>query len=96
MIYLSGLPRALFEDVCLNVHAQAMQDLALFEGCDKTMITYLTTRLRFELYLPGEAIFRIGDIGRSLYRIMKVLPLDLVKGAYFWLLGECCCAQFRV
>lgn len=52
----------------------------LFKDCEPAFITQLVIRLRLAVFLPGEVIFRIGDVGHEMYFITKV-PLRPRRGA---------------
>jgi len=44
----------------------------LFEGCESAFISQLVMRLKLSVFLPGEDIFHIGDVGHEMYFITKV------------------------
>lgn len=44
----------------------------LFQDCDKAFIAQLVMRLKLNVFLPGENIFHIGDVGHEMYFITKV------------------------
>jgi len=44
----------------------------LFEGCESAFIAQLVMRLKLGVFLPGEDIFHIGDVGHEMYFITKV------------------------
>lgn len=44
----------------------------LFKECEEAFITQLVMRLKLGVFLPGEIIFRIGDVGHEMYFITKV------------------------
>ena len=44
----------------------------LFKDCEEAFIRHLVMRLRLQVYLEGEIVFRMGDVGHEMYFITKV------------------------
>lgn len=46
--------------------------MPLFKDCEEAFIRHLVMRLRLQVYLEGEIVFRMGDVGHEMYFITKV------------------------
>ncbi|CAD7696775.1 unnamed protein product [Ostreobium quekettii] len=71
MAFLKELPCSIFEDVAVWLYQDMLQGIPLFRHCDVEFITRLATSLRVEVYMPGETVFRYGDVGDEMYIVMK-------------------------
>lgn len=43
--------------------------MPMFNGADPHFVTVLLTKLRFEVFLPGDVIIHEGTLGRKMYFI---------------------------
>ncbi|NWU73990.1 CNGA4 protein, partial [Pterocles burchelli] len=68
---LRDLPRELRVEVLAGVHLPALSRVALFRGWDHGVLRQLVLRLRPQLFGPGEAVCRRGDVGREMYFIRQ-------------------------
>lgn len=75
---------------------ELVANMPLFGNGDPHFVTVLLTKLRFEVFLPGDIIIREGTLGRKMYFIqhgcVTVLTCNkkekkLSDGCYFG--GEC-------
>lgn len=48
-----------------------LAQVPLFKDCEDAFITQLVMRLKMGVFLPGEVIFNIGDVGHEMYFITK-------------------------
>ncbi len=46
--------------------------MPLFADCEAAFITQLVMRLKLSVYMTGEVIFRVGDVGHEIYLVSKV------------------------
>ena len=46
----------------------------LFKDCEEAFIRYLVMKLKLHVYLQGEIVFHMGDVGHEMYFISKVVP----------------------
>ncbi|KAG1666226.1 hypothetical protein FOA52_011526 [Chlamydomonas sp. UWO 241] len=94
---LQQLPSSMFRDISVFLYYEDVKKVPLFKDCEDAFIRALVMRLKLQVYLAGEAVFFIGDVGHDMYFITKgfvavsntynemlaVLP----KGAFFGELG---------
>ena len=68
---LGELPTSLYEDICALLHVRVIRKVPPFKNCEEPFIMQLVTRLSPAVYMPGETIFRGGDVGHEMYLISK-------------------------
>lgn len=82
---------ALQEIVSYNCRG-LVANMPLFANTDPHFVTVILTKLRFEVFQPGDLIIREGTLGRKMYFIqhgtVTVIPrgskeITLNDGAYF-------------
>eukprot|EP00873_Tetraselmis_striata_P036314 jgi/Tetstr1/456578/TSEL_043296.t1 len=71
MHVLSELPTSLYEDICALLHVRAIRKVPPFKNCEEPFIMQLVVKLKASVYMPGETIFRGGDVGHEMYLISK-------------------------
>lgn len=80
--------------------------MPLFANADPNFVTAMLTKLRFEVFQPGDYIIREGTIGKKMYFIqhgvVSVLTkgsigMKLMDGSYFggMSLSFFCCSMIR-
>ncbi|KAK3508562.1 hypothetical protein QTP70_032764 [Hemibagrus guttatus] len=93
---LGELSDPLKEDIVSHNCRELVANMPLFGNGDPHFVTVLLTKLRFEVFLPGDIIIREGTLGRKMYFIqhgcVTVLTRNkkekkLSDGSYF---GEIC------
>jgi len=94
---LQQLPKSMFRDISVWMYYEGVKKVPLFQDCEDAFIRQLVMRLRLQVYLTGETVFRIGDVGHEMYFITKGFvavtnEIDemltmLPKGAFFGELG---------
>lgn len=45
--------------------------MGLFKSVEKEFLQEVVTKLHFETYVPGDVIFRAGQVGRKMYIVTK-------------------------
>lgn len=83
--------------------------MPLFANTDPHFVTVILTKLRFEVFQPGDLIIREGTLGRKMYFIqhgtVTVIPrgskeITLNDGAYFggklFVICLMCCSFWQV
>lgn len=89
--HLSSLSPSLQEIVSYNCRG-LVANMPLFANTDPHFVTVILTKLRFEVFQPGDLIIREGTLGRKMYFIqhgtVTVIPrgskeITLNDGAYF-------------
>lgn len=76
--------------------------MPLFANADPNFVTSMLTKLKFEVFQPGDYIIREGTIGKKMYFIQHGVVSVLTKGnketklsdgSYFGGKTSGCCAQ---
>jgi hypothetical protein len=68
---LAELPAALRAEVLTHLQAGAVQSASLFRHCAPGLVAAVVTRLRPQLFLPGDVIYAAGDASRDLFFIAR-------------------------
>lgn len=55
--------------------------MPLFAHADPSFVTAVLTKLRFEVFQPGDLVVREGSVGRKMYFIQHGLLSVLARGA---------------
>mmetsp|Transcript_5229 Transcript_5229/g.11435 ORF Transcript_5229/g.11435 Transcript_5229/m.11435 type:complete len:751 (+) Transcript_5229:346-2598(+) len=71
MQLVSQLPSSMFQDISSWMYTDLVKKVPLFKECEEAFLKALVVRLKLSVYLPGEIIFRIGDVGHEMYFITK-------------------------
>ena len=50
----------------------SLLQVPLFKDCEEAFIRYLVMKLKLHVYLQGEIVFHMGDVGHEMYFITKV------------------------
>jgi CRP-like cAMP-binding protein len=76
---LQSLPRRLRQDVQYYLNRELITSLPLLHGMDDRIVLSISDKLRREVYMPGDAIVKQGDVGDDMYFISS---------------GECECTAY--
>ncbi|GIM16118.1 hypothetical protein Vretimale_18773 [Volvox reticuliferus] len=68
---LSELPSALHAEVMSSVFKPFLLKVQLFAYCEQPFISRLAQRLRMLLYMPGNLMYDVDDVGHEMYIIWK-------------------------
>ncbi|MBL7999612.1 MAG: cyclic nucleotide-binding domain-containing protein [Candidatus Kapabacteria bacterium] len=68
---LSTLPTALRKDIVLYLKRDVIERVTIFHDASEDFIHDIAAHLHPQIAMPGDYIFNIGDIGRSMYFISK-------------------------
>ncbi|XP_012584895.1 PREDICTED: potassium/sodium hyperpolarization-activated cyclic nucleotide-gated channel 2, partial [Condylura cristata] len=74
-----SLPRAPAEIVNFNCR-KLVASMPLFANADPNFVTAMLTKLKFEVFQPGDYIIREGTIGKKMYFIQHGVVSVLTKG----------------
>jgi len=66
---LDILPMRLQTEIAKHVHYSSLKNVPLFSGCEQDFLLELAVQLRSQIYLPGDYVCRLGEIGREMYII---------------------------
>jgi hypothetical protein len=91
--FLEDLSEPLAMEVQLACHASVIGNIAIFQDCSASVIRMVLLSMTPEIFLPGDTIFRAGDIADKLYMIqsgaVEILNeagevlVELKEGSYF-------------
>ncbi|KAM4602968.1 cyclic nucleotide-gated channel beta-1 [Polymixia lowei] len=76
---LIQLPDKMRLDIAVDVNYSIVSKIALFQGCDRQMVSDMLTRLKSVVFLPGDFVCKKGEIGREMY-IIKQGEVQVVGG----------------
>ena len=91
---LRSLPDNLRKAIAMNVHMETLKRVHVFQDCEPGLLGELVTKLKLQIYSPGDYVCRKGDVGHEMYFIktgkLQVVSPDgtkvfatLVAGAAF-------------
>ncbi|XP_072898045.1 cyclic nucleotide-gated channel alpha-4-like [Hemitrygon akajei] len=91
---LRALPGRLRAQLAADIHLRALGKVQLFSRCEAGLLRQLVTRLRLQVFSPGDFVCRRGEVGREMYIVQEgrlaVLAEDgrtelarLQDGSYF-------------
>ncbi|KAK3265393.1 hypothetical protein CYMTET_25921 [Cymbomonas tetramitiformis] len=66
-VVLDSLPLALRIDVCMSMYEKVVRKVPMFQSLDRALIAEMVIRLHPQAALPGEFVFREGDIGSEMW-----------------------------
>jgi voltage-gated potassium channel len=68
---ISDLPASLKSEIYLHLNRHLIEKVPFFKNTDKKFINEIILLLKPKIFLPGDYIFRKGDVGISMYFISK-------------------------
>lgn len=68
---LSNLPEKLSIEVASHVHLETIKKINIFSDCEDGLLKELVTKLKMQVYSPGDYVCRKGDIGKEMYIIQR-------------------------
>lgn len=75
---LDVLPENLRKAIAMNVHMETMKRVHVFQDCEPGLLEELVTKLKLQIYSPGDYVCRKGDVGHEMYFI-KTGALQVVS-----------------
>lgn len=69
VIFQEFLPENLQAEIAINIHLETLKRVHIFQDCEPGLLQQLVTRLKLQVYSPGDFICKKGDIGREMYFI---------------------------
>ena len=94
LIFQESLPENLQAEIAINVHLETLKRVHIFQDCEPGLLKQLVTRLKLQVFSPGDFICRKGDIGREMYFVKSgklsvvsddgaTVFVNLEEGSYF-------------
>ncbi len=91
---LGNLPEKLAIEICSYVNLEKLKSINIFSDCEEGLLRELVTKLKVQVYSPGDFVCKKGDIGNEMYIIKngslnvvsdddKIVFVTLKAGAYF-------------
>ncbi|CAF0773189.1 unnamed protein product [Brachionus calyciflorus] len=77
-IVLNVLPDNLQKAIAMNVHMETLKRVHVFQDCEPGLLEELVTKLKLQIYSPGDYVCRKGDVGHEMYFI-KTGALQVVS-----------------
>lgn len=75
---LNVLPNNLRKEIAMNVHMETLKRVHVFQDCEPGLLEELVTKLKLQIYSPGDFVCRKGDVGHEMYFI-KTGALQVVS-----------------
>ncbi|RMZ95473.1 cyclic nucleotide-gated olfactory channel [Brachionus plicatilis] len=75
---LNVLPNNLRKEIAMNVHMDTLKRVHVFQDCEPGLLEELVTKLKLQIYSPGDYVCRKGDVGHEMYFI-KTGALQVVS-----------------
>ncbi|NCN10685.1 MAG: cyclic nucleotide-binding domain-containing protein [Leptospira sp.] len=69
--FYNDLPKSLVRDIKLYLNKDLIAKIPFFKNASDALLTELVLSLKPVIYLPGDYVMRIGEIGHNLYFINK-------------------------
>ena len=68
----------------MNVHMGTLKRVKIFEDCEPGLLEELVTKLRLQIYSPGDYVCRKGDVGHEVeikysYKLQNLYIVTLKK-----------------
>ncbi|CAF0786655.1 unnamed protein product [Adineta steineri] len=68
---LGSLPQKLRVEIAIHVHLAALKRVPIFAEAQPGLLVELVTRLKLQIFSPGDYVCRKGDIGKEMYIIKR-------------------------
>ncbi|UJR16327.1 hypothetical protein I4U23_003233 [Adineta vaga] len=68
---LGALPQKLRVEIAIHVHLAALKRVPIFAEAQPGLLVELVTRLKLQIFSPGDYVCRKGDIGKEMYIIKR-------------------------
>ncbi|CAF3055419.1 unnamed protein product [Rotaria socialis] len=70
-IVLGALPQKLRVEIAIHVHLAALKRVPIFAEAQPGLLVELVTRLKLQIFSPGDYVCKKGDIGKEMYIIKR-------------------------
>lgn len=67
----ANLPEKLQIELASHIHLQTLKNVNIFSDCEESLLRELVTKLRVQVYSPGDFVCKKGDIGKEMFIIKK-------------------------
>ena len=68
---LANLPDKLRIEIASYIHLQTLKNVNIFSECEEGLLKDLVTKLKNQVYSPGDFVCKKGDIGKEMFIIKK-------------------------
>uniref|UniRef100_A0A8C2VB88 Cyclic nucleotide gated channel subunit beta 3 n=1 Tax=Chinchilla lanigera TaxID=34839 RepID=A0A8C2VB88_CHILA len=76
---LENLPTTMRLALAIDMNFSILSKVDLFKGCDTQMIYDMLLRLKSTIYLPGDFVYKKGEVGKEMY-IIKQGEIQVLGG----------------
>ncbi|CAF1000127.1 unnamed protein product [Rotaria sordida] len=70
-LVLDSLPQKLRVEIAKHIHLAALKRVPIFAEAQPGLLVELVTRLKLQIFSPGDYVCRKGDIGKEMYIIKR-------------------------
>ncbi|CAF0980687.1 unnamed protein product [Adineta steineri] len=68
---LESLPEKLRVEIAIHIHLAALRRVPIFSEAQSGLLVELVTRLKLQIFSPGDYVCKKGDIGKEMYIIKR-------------------------
>ena len=94
LIFQEFLPSNLQTEIAMNIHINSLKRVHIFQDCEPGLLQQLVTKLKLQVFSPGDFVCKKGDIGKEMYFIKsgrlvvvsddgKQVFVNLSEGSFF-------------
>jgi hypothetical protein len=65
-----SLPYNLRKEIAMNVHIETLKRVHVFQDCEPGLLEELVTKLKLQIYSPGDYVCRKGDVGHEVNNLI--------------------------
>ena len=69
--WLASVSKSYHEEACIQVNETLISSVPIFRESKKNFVRAIIMKLQTELFLPGDYVIKFGDLGDSLYFVVK-------------------------
>ena len=64
-------PEKLRAELSIHIHMETLRKVTILDNCEPGLLVELVTKLRLQVFSPGDYICRKGDIGREMFIVKR-------------------------
>jgi cyclic nucleotide gated channel alpha 3 len=59
------------KEIAMNVHIETLKRVHVFQDCEPGLLEELVTKLKLQIYSPGDYVCRKGDVGHEVCSFIR-------------------------